>query len=234
MAIISISDGNFVQATGFILIAALFDALDGAVARLTHSTSDLGTELDSLCDAVSFGVSPAFMLYKAALIDFSTIGVVTAAMPAMAGTFRLARFNVLASDGDDKSYFMGMPIPAGAIVIISYVLFFHLDESMLSADTKNWMIFAVPLLTALFMVSSIRFDSLPKPTPKTLRDRKWIFAYFVIGIVAIAWTEGLLLFPFMVGYCTIAVVRQTIGLLKGRINSSDEMIEEDDPDPLDL
>jgi len=63
-AIIHISDGNYDKAAIFIFIAGIFDALDGMMARLTKSTSELGVELDSLCDAVSFGLAPSFMLYK--------------------------------------------------------------------------------------------------------------------------------------------------------------------------
>ena len=103
-AIIYIADGQLYKAGLFILLAGLFDALDGIIARLLKATSELGAELDSLCDAVSFGVAPAFMLYQAYFYQFNEYGILLASLPALAGVTRLARFNVMLTSFEDKLY----------------------------------------------------------------------------------------------------------------------------------
>ena len=101
-AIIAISDSKFYDAGLFILFAGIFDALDGFVARLTRSASPLGVQLDSLCDATSFGVAPSFLLYDVCLQHSHPFGILLASVPALAGVFRLARFNVEITSLEDK------------------------------------------------------------------------------------------------------------------------------------
>jgi len=93
-SIIEASNGNINYAAWLIFVAALFDALDGIVARLTNSSSELGIELDSLSDVISFGAAPAFILYKTFLYQFDVYGIIIASLPMIAGGFRLARFNL--------------------------------------------------------------------------------------------------------------------------------------------
>ncbi|MFZ9815622.1 MAG: CDP-diacylglycerol--serine O-phosphatidyltransferase, partial [Candidatus Kapaibacteriota bacterium] len=122
-AIVAISEGDLQRAGMFILFAGMFDVLDGTMARLTRSTSELGVELDSLCDAVSFGVAPSFLLYSTVLYVIGPIGVLIASLSALAGVYRLARFNVQLAGFEDKLYFSGMPIPSGALILVSYGIF---------------------------------------------------------------------------------------------------------------
>jgi len=110
-----------------IIIALVADGLDGRVARALNVSGDLGKELDSLCDAVSFGVAPAFLIYHYAgfaEMDCSEplvwLGIVGALVFAMCGVFRLARFNTMTDIV--KGYFLGMPIPAGGCLVATYVL----------------------------------------------------------------------------------------------------------------
>jgi len=124
LSIINASQQNYQYAAWLIIIAAIFDALDGAVARLTKSSSELGVELDSLSDIVSFGAAPAFLIYKTYLNSYETIGVLIAASLVLAGGFRLARFNVQLV-GFDKSFFTGLPIPISALTISSFILIYY-------------------------------------------------------------------------------------------------------------
>src|SRR3972149_7040003 len=80
LSILSASDGNYNYAAWLIFIAAIFDALDGMVARLTNSSSELGVELDSLSDIVSFGAAPSFLLYKTFFYSYDTVGILLAAL----------------------------------------------------------------------------------------------------------------------------------------------------------
>ena len=101
----------------FILIAALLDRYDGKVARKYNLESELGKQLDSMSDIISFGVAPAVLMYEVELTAYGNLGMVIAVLYIACGAFRLARFNVTESNG----YFTGLPITAaGAILTISF------------------------------------------------------------------------------------------------------------------
>lgn len=110
-------DGHPTQAMAFLAVAAILDALDGRIARVLKATSRMGEEIDSLADAVNFGVAPAFIVY-ATLLSHSQIGWIVVLLYAVCIVLRLARFNAML-DVDkpayEKEYFVGMPAPAGAI-----------------------------------------------------------------------------------------------------------------------
>ena len=97
LAIVNVVEGTFVFAAWWIIIAALFDALDGKIARLTGGSSPFGIEFDSLADIVSFGAAPAIMFYRYALVDAGRAGAMVMFMFLAAGTIRLARFNTKAT-----------------------------------------------------------------------------------------------------------------------------------------
>src|SRR5690625_6110348 len=96
----------------------MFDVLDGFMARLANATSDFGMELDSICDVVSFGVAPGFLMYHFALHELQIVGILLAALAPLCGAVRLARFNVEARS-EPADYFRGLPIPAYAIMLRS-------------------------------------------------------------------------------------------------------------------
>ncbi|CAA0109095.1 Uncharacterised protein [Mycolicibacterium vanbaalenii] len=110
-------DGRPTEAMAFLAIAAILDALDGRLARALNATSRMGEELDSLADAVNFGVAPAFIVYGT-LLSTSRIGWIVVLLYAVCIVLRLARFNAMLSIEQpdyEKKYFVGMPAPAGAI-----------------------------------------------------------------------------------------------------------------------
>lgn len=101
----------------FIFIAALLDRFDGMVARKLGQESELGKQLDSMSDIISFGVAPAILIYMVDLFEFGTVGMIIAIIYIASGAFRLARFNITESDG----YFTGLPITAaGTLLTLSY------------------------------------------------------------------------------------------------------------------
>jgi CDP-diacylglycerol--serine O-phosphatidyltransferase len=234
MAITRIAEGDLARAAGFIVLAAVFDVLDGMVARLTKSTSEFGGELDSLCDAVSFGVAPAFMLYKAHFSLQGDVGVVIAALPAMAGVLRLARYNVQSAGDSDKRYFRGMPIPAGALTLLSYVLFYHTDSFQRGYGNiipEAWKPLGITLVTfavAGIMVSTMKYDAVPTPSGKAFRERPFVMAYFFLGFVLTIVSKGAWLFPFMLSYMVIGIVRSSYNVIQSRFEpeDDDEDIEE--------
>ncbi|HTM86281.1 MAG TPA: CDP-diacylglycerol--serine O-phosphatidyltransferase, partial [Mycobacterium sp.] len=110
-------DGLPTEAMAFLAAAAILDALDGRVARMLKATSKMGEEIDSLADAVNFGVAPAFIVYGT-LLSHSRIGWIVVLLYAVCIVLRLARFNALLDVDQpvyEKEYFVGMPAPAGAI-----------------------------------------------------------------------------------------------------------------------
>lgn len=160
---------NCMLAGWLIILAMVFDALDGHVARLTKATSDFGAQLDSLADLVTFGVAPAFLLVKLcpqfAYSHREAIWVISAAFTVCAG-LRLARFNVETTEDDDHSMFSGLPTPAAAAVIASFAMLFYTlrregSELGTFAEPLNlYMQQVLPLmavLLALLMVSRIPY-----------------------------------------------------------------------------
>ncbi len=149
-------EGSIEWAASAIVGAAVLDGLDGRIARALKGTSRFGAELDSLADFVDFGVAPAFVLWVADLHAVKSFGWVAALLFAMACALRLARFNVMLEDPDEpawrKTFFVGMPAPAGAIVglLPIYLRFaFDLSASTLSAAfLESLYVVAVALLMA--------------------------------------------------------------------------------------
>ncbi|HCC49114.1 MAG TPA: CDP-diacylglycerol--serine O-phosphatidyltransferase [Elusimicrobia bacterium] len=122
-AILLASEGKFVQSAWFIVVSYVMDMLDGRVARLVHGESSFGVEIDSLSDWISFGIAPAYLMYKLVLKDYGMWGYPVSFLYVLCGALRLARYNVRSHfGGSDKDYFEGLPIPGAAGVIISFVL----------------------------------------------------------------------------------------------------------------
>jgi CDP-diacylglycerol---serine O-phosphatidyltransferase len=169
---------NLMISGWLIFLAMVFDGLDGYVARLARTTSDFGAQLDSLCDVVSFGVAPGFLLVKMCplftVIHDQTVWIIAAAYAACAA-LRLARFNVETTDDDEHLYFSGLPSPAAAAVIASFaIMFFKLRQDLgpLKESVDTCLQYALPffgLLVALLMVSRIRY---PHVTNRVLRGQR--------------------------------------------------------------
>jgi CDP-diacylglycerol--serine O-phosphatidyltransferase len=169
--------GNYLYAAWAIVIANIFDGLDGWVARLTNTTTRFGIELDSLSDLVAFGVAPAVLLYKWALIPFGRVGWAAAFLFVVCGALRLARYNVQMGSTESKA-FTGMPIPGAATVIATFVLFYH--ELWHTITGKNYFILILMLFLSVLMVSTLRFHGAKEVN---LRKRKPFS--ILVGIVVI-------------------------------------------------
>jgi CDP-diacylglycerol--serine O-phosphatidyltransferase len=156
-SIISTFKGDYIPASIAILIAILFDGMDGRIARLTHTTSRFGVEYDSLSDLIAFGVAPALLIYLWALVPFGRWGWLAAFLYVICGALRLARFNVSVSNTDIR-YFKGLPIPGAAGMIATTILIFHhIGKSEIH---KNIIILFLIYILAFLMVSNIKFNSL--------------------------------------------------------------------------
>jgi CDP-diacylglycerol---serine O-phosphatidyltransferase len=205
-------DRDFVLAGWYILIGGIFDMLDGVMARLTHTSSEFGVELDSLADVVTFGVAPSAILYKAFFHQFPGTGLLLAALPAICGAIRLARFNTQLV-GFDKDYFRGLPIPSAAILIISYVMFHHLDLSAVERLDDPWM-WVVAIGASLLMVSTIKYDVVPKPSKRNILAHPYKFGIYFVGIVLAIVTRGSAIFPLFVLFVLHGIIRSLYGRIR--------------------
>lgn len=226
VAIIKISEGDFKFAALFILLGAIFDMLDGLTARLIKASSEFGVELDSLCDAITFGVAPSFMLYKMHFYNFGELGLLISALPALAGVSRLARFNVQLSSFEDKKYFTGLPIPAGALTVVSYCIFYYNSNPLIQYLDNNQLTSIVSIVTALAMVSTIKYENLPKPTKSTIKEQPIVIGVFVIALIVIIYTKGLGIFPFMFFYIFAGAIRYIYYWFKIQTTPEDDIDED--------
>ena len=176
--IVATMNGNYHLAAWFILVSAVFDALDGKVARLTGTTSKFGVEYDSLADLVAFGVAPGLLMYSWALTSFGKFGWLAAFLYVVCGALRLARFNVQASTVESKC-FVGLPIPAAAGMVASCVLVFYQLGG--SGTIKKLSVMLLIYVLACLMVSNFRYYSFKDPQ----LARRQPFSFLVIAIIFI-------------------------------------------------
>ena len=181
LAVVNTIEGLYITAAWWIIIAAIFDALDGKVARLTNSSSNFGVEFDSIADVVSFGLAPAVLFHAYIFADSGSVGYVLAFLYLAAGALRLARFNLTATTGK-KHHFTGMPIPAGAGILSSYVLF---SEKVWSGILQFDVALAIVILTSLAMLSGFKYATLPKigfHSKKDIARSVWFISHIVLVI----------------------------------------------------
>ena len=149
------------QAALAILFAMFFDGFDGRVARLTKTQSDFGMQLDSLADVVSFGAAPGLLVYKWALEPLGFLGLFLSFAFAACGALRLARFNVIAMrspHGGGGSFFVGLPIPLAAGVLVSMIIAHHAATGGVVLDmAARGPVAVASTALALLMVSTVRY-----------------------------------------------------------------------------
>jgi CDP-diacylglycerol---serine O-phosphatidyltransferase len=210
-AIIASFNGNHLYASIAILVALIFDVLDGQSARLTKTTSQFGIEYDSLADLVSFGLAPAVLIYAWALHAHGVIGLAVVFAFVGCGALRLARYNVQTITGDNR-YFTGLPIPGAAGVLASLILFDH-HIFRLGQTVKPLLVLIISFLLSFLMVSTIKYAKF-----KGMRFHEGEgFVYLVwgvLGIMLIAAMPPVALFTLFAGYAVSGVVMWLLALVK--------------------
>lgn len=205
-AIVQSINANFLWASYAIVAAAVFDLLDGRVARLTNSTSRFGMEYDSLSDLVSFGMAPGLLLFLWALEPFGRIGWLASFFYVACTALRLARFNVQ-SGVIEKAYFQGLPSPMAAGIVASSVLAFH--DLALDAS-RSWGLLAMTFLLGFVMVSTFRYRSF-----KDLDLRQRLpFLYLVVGVFIFAMVAIRPEVMLFVLFLTYAILGALFGVLR--------------------
>jgi len=168
---------NFYRASLMILFAAVFDMLDGRVARITGRGTDFGIQLDSLADMVSFGLAPAVLLYAWGIHTLGTFGLVGAFVFALCGAFRLARFNV-AADGQAHDHSEGLTITMAGATVASAVMA-HAASGRTSVE-HPWNVWVLAMLLGLLMVSRVPYRNAKS---LALSRESMIALALVLGIV---------------------------------------------------
>ena len=180
LSIVYTINGEFSRSAWMILLALLFDVSDGSIARLTKSTSSFGKELDSLADVVTFGVSPAVLVYRSILYNFQHIGIFLVTVYAITGALRLARYNIQ-SEGVVKS-FTGLPIPGAGCLIASFVLMkLKYDHGFI----YNYLALLIVVL-AFLMVSTITYPKRELFLVRRTRVFQYIFVVvLLLGLITL-------------------------------------------------
>ena len=189
-AIIAASQGRFTAACVAIFVAAILDGIDGRVARLTNTQTEFGVQYDSLADLVSFGMAPALVMYHWALsylkYDSSVMGRVgwaIAFLYAACAALRLARFNTQVGT-TDKRWFIGLASPAAAGLMMSFVWAFADGDLGWSGEELRYVALGVTLVSALLMVSRIRFWSFKGSGEGGAKaDRVPFYVLFLVPVV---------------------------------------------------
>ena len=211
-AILASFKGHFIFSAWAILIAVIFDGLDGWVARLTNSTTKFGIQLDSLSDLVAFGVAPAVLIYSWGLQPYGRLGWGASFLYVICGALRLARYNVQMGTSESKA-FVGLPIPAAGIVVASLVLFYH--EVIGTLAGRNYIILSLPFLLAALMVSTMRFHGMKEFDFRT-RKPFWLLVVIVVAFVLVFMNPEIVLFIFSIIYVSWGIIEGTFMFYRKR------------------
>jgi CDP-diacylglycerol--serine O-phosphatidyltransferase len=215
-AILLAFKGQYAHGAWAILVAMLFDGLDGWVARMTQTTTKFGIELDSLSDLIAFGVAPAVLIYSWSLQFFGRLGWGAAFLYVICGALRLARYNVQMGSTESKA-FTGLPIPGAASIVAALVLFY--TEIWGELTGKNYILLFLTFFLAILMVSTLRYHGI-----KELSSRKrmpfWLLVVVVVTIVLIFMYPEVMVFIFSFGYMIWGLVESAIIFKKKRRSRS--------------
>ncbi len=199
---------HFLWAAGLLIAAAIFDGLDGRVARATNTTSEFGVQLDSLADVLSFGMAPAILAYRYGFFQLGLadhqlryVGWAATFFFLACGALRLARFNVQVGSVDSR-FFVGMPVPAGAACIAAIILCWPGGPT----SALYAYLFALELiLVGILMVSVLRFPSFKKEA-KSQRGRLWSRVAFAGMLSMLVIFHGWFILSFFTVYILAAVL----------------------------
>jgi CDP-diacylglycerol--serine O-phosphatidyltransferase len=211
-SILSAINGNFLHAAWAIVIANIFDGLDGWIARLTNTTTRFGIELDSLSDLIAFGVAPSILMYKWSLWHFGRVGWAVAFLFVACGALRLARFNVQTGAPGSKA-FKGMPIPGAATVLASIVIFYY--EYWSGIPDKNVFFLILTFFLSILMVSTLKYHGLKEIDFKEKKPF-WVLIAFVFALFILFVHPSTAIFIFAMLYLSWGIIENIYLFLKKR------------------
>jgi CDP-diacylglycerol--serine O-phosphatidyltransferase len=220
-SIVASFNADYERAAWAILIASVFDVLDGWVARLTHTTTKFGIEIDSLSDAISFGVAPGILVYSWSLQSFGKPGWLASFFMVACAALRLARFNVQMGK-EEKKHFTGLPSPAAALMIATTVLAQQDVIDILRALGFEWIadmmgleyqVLVLTFIVAGLMVSNITYHSLKEANLKERRPFGLLVGAAAL-LAVVAYHPALVLFLLSLSYVAIGLGEALYKLLR--------------------
>lgn len=226
-AIVHAARGEYATAGWLIVLAAVFDLFDGRVARFTATGSAFGEELDSLVDAISFGVAPALIVYFTFLRQGGEWSWMVSFLYVVTAVFRLARFNIEQA-GTAKSNFHGLPSPTAGSCVATYyaftrtpvwaALFSHVDERR----AAGWLM----MFVAVLMVSNVLYPVVPRFSLRTWGGR---FAVLLaVGSLVSAFTyPQYFFFPVSITYIVYGLVRTVLAGFEEKLPETDPLIDDE-------
>jgi len=212
LSIIKSMEGNIRASAWYIILAILFDGMDGKIARWTSSETPFGFELDSLGDLLSAGLAPAILVYSASVGELGWIGFILCFVYVLTGAYRLARFNVVQA-GDRSKGYIGLPIPVAGLTIAAFWI------SPASVNASAGLTVSVLLLSVL---SLMMVCTIPYAWPKIAMQGSWKNILSSIGVLIavflMAAIPRLSLFPLVVLYIVLGITGWLISLIRGDVS----------------
>ncbi len=219
LSLVKAVEGHYILAGWLIVIAGVMDVLDGKIARKIKGGSRFGTELDSLADMASFGVTPAVLAYMVYFHHFNYYGFLFAMPYIICGAFRLARFNTFKRK--DNGAFIGLPIPAAAATIAAFINFNY----RLWGEVKlDFLLFPIIAALCFLMVSNVRYDGLPKFNFRESSKNRLRLILLIGGLILLVISPATLFFPLCVLFILEGAVKSIVSSL--RKNTIEVEIEE--------
>jgi CDP-diacylglycerol--serine O-phosphatidyltransferase len=206
-----------------IILGAIFDSVDGRVARLTGTESAFGEQFDSLSDLISFGIAPSIIFYNKFLTGSGRIGMIVAFLFLLCGALRLARFNANI-DKVKSDYFQGLPIPGAAAAVIGFILIAAEFPEIL-----HQKLIAIPYLLfySILMISNIPFPSF-KNSEWVRRNRRKVLFLLIVVACSLFVYEELMIFIIVSMYIFGSLVYMLThkDKFKGIFNWEEDQVEE--------
>lgn len=229
-AIVAATRGEFDDAALYIVFAAVFDTLDGRIARATKTGSAFGEQLDSLVDAISFGTAPALIMYFAVLSKTGWDWIFCFIYTSCA-VLRLARFNVEQA-GTGSKQFTGLPSPAAGLTLATYYWFSQTalyNETMINNLPWHQTMRFVMLGLSMLMISNVQYAKVPTVGFSSIR--KILGTLLVVGVLAgVIFLPKEFFFPAWMAYVVYGIGRTVLLGLMGRVSSFSEEEDDDDDD----
>jgi CDP-diacylglycerol---serine O-phosphatidyltransferase len=231
-AMVAASRGQFMTAAWLIVLAGVADTLDGRVARVTQTGSRFGAELDSLVDAISFGVAPAFVMYHLFLTD-AAWGWIAAFFYVAAAVIRLARFNVEQA-GHAKVSFHGLPSPSAGMTLATFYPFSQtaLFEQYFAGLPWPSIMIGMMLALGMLMMSHILYPVVPKFGFRNVKGLLTLAA-FLATIIAAFTIPSLFFFPALLLYATYGIVKAVVLGFFERLPDRDLLLDSEESDEAD-
>lgn len=208
VSILHSTSGKFTSGAWLIILGALFDLLDGKVARMMRGSSEMGMQFDSFADFLTFGVAPGILLFSLEVYSFRNWGFIIPLLFLLTGTFRLARYNVTA-DPHRKADFQGLPIPLAATFVAGFVIFVY----DVFGEMKFTQFFTPSIvLLSWLMISNVGYSAFPKLG--AIKKLRWKVAVLSVPIGAILLKPKWFIFPTVFIYILHGFFREIFWMVR--------------------